>query len=274
MRNSYFIYPSLSLSRYVKYYWILNTDEDEKTYIQTIPSGCMHLVFHRRGNLHFSSNISQPKCFIRGQLSVPGNLLSQGGIDMIAVVFHPLGMIPFISCSMTEFYNQYIDIDCIDDLGLKNLKILIMNEEDINTCIQQIELLLLSRLTVVDYNYKRITSSIQLITNQPQIKMDFLANDVCLGYRHFKRVFTEYIGMNPKEYYKVIRFQRALYTLQQAPNMDITQLAYVCGYYDHSHLIKDFKSLTGSSPSQYLSSRAPYSTFFSKDCRLNLINCR
>lgn len=258
----------------MKYYWILRTDEEEKALIQTIPSGCMHLVFHRGSDLYFSSNTSQPKCFIRGQLSVSDNLLSQGRIDMIAIVFHPLGMIPFLSCPMGEFYNQYINVDNIGDCDLSNLKNLIISEEDINICIQQIESFLLNRLTVLDYNYKRITGSIQQIINHPQIKIDFLANDACLGYRHFKRVFTEYIGMNPKEYCKVIRFQRALYTLQQVPSMDITQLAYVCGYYDHSHLVKDFKSLTGVSPSEYLSFRIPYSTFFSKDCRLNLIDCR
>lgn len=258
----------------MKYYWILKTDEKEKAIIQTIPSGCMHLVFHRGDNLHFSPNSAQPKCFIRGQLSTPGNLISEGGIDMIAVVFQPLGMTPFIAHPMTEFYNQYIDTDCIGDFKLNNLKSLILNEENVNVCVQHIELFLSGRLTDMDYNYLRIAKSIQLITNQPEIKMDLLADDVCLGYRQFIRVFTKYIGMNPKEYYKVIRFQRALYTLQKTPDMEITQLAYVCGYYDHSHLIKDFKAFTGVVPLQYLASRVPYSTFFSKDCQLNLINHR
>jgi AraC-like DNA-binding protein len=271
LNNSYFIYPSAPLLSYVKYYWILKRDENEEALVQTIPSGCMHLVFHRGNNLQFSPDTSQPRCFVRGQLSAPGNILSQGGIDMIAIVFHPLGMTPFVHSPMSEFYNQYINLENLDDSELKKLSNLILNEEDVDCCIQHIEKYLLGRLTAVNYNYKRISGSIQLIKHQPQVKTEYLANEACLGYRHFKRVFTQYVGMNPKEYSRIIRFQKALYILQQVPNMEITQLAYTCGYYDHPHLIKDFQSFTGLSPSQYLSSHNPYSTFFSNDCRLNLI---
>lgn len=79
--------------------------------------------------------------------------------------------------------------------------------------------------------------------------------------------------MNPKEYYRVIRFQRILYMLQDNPEMEFTDLSYLCGFYDLSHLVKDFREFSGCSPTQYLSSRSPYSTFFSKDCRLNSIKC-
>ena len=77
--------------------------------------------------------------------------------------------------------------------------------------------------------------------------------------------------MSPKEYYRVVRFQRALYLLQNHPGMEFVDLAYSCGFYDPSHLVKDFKEFTGCSPTQYLSSHSPYSTFFSEDCRLNVI---
>ena len=167
--------------------------------------------------------------------------------------------------------NFTINIESLNDSGLRNLQNLILNEEDVHSCIQHIEKYLQNRLTTVHYNYKRIAGSIQLITNQPQLKTEYLANEACLGYRHFKRVFTQYVGMNPKEYARIIRFQKALYILQQVPDMEITQLACICGYYDHSHLVKDFQAFTGLSPSQYLSSRNPYSTFFFNDCRLNLI---
>jgi Transcriptional regulator containing an amidase domain and an AraC-type DNA-binding HTH domain len=274
MRSSAIIYPSFSLTPYIKYYWILKTDEIDPIKIQTIPSGCIHLVFHRGNNLSFDSKGSQPKNFIRGQLSTAGTLISQGDIDMIAVVFQPLGMIPFFTSSMNELYNRYIDVEDLEDAGLNNLKNFISGEVQTSVCIQQIESFLLKRLSAIDYNYKRIFSSIQLIVNEPEVDVDSLAQNACLGYRHFKRVFTDLVGVSPKEYYRIIRFQRALYTLQNSPHIELTQLAYICGYYDHSHLVKDFKAFSNCSPSQYLSTRIPYSTFFSKDCKLNLIKKR
>lgn len=271
MKSSYFIYPSLPLSQYVKYYWILRTNETESMSIQTIPSGCMHLVFHRGGNLLLSSGKPQPKCFVRGQFSVPGSLSPEGEIDMIAVILHPLAAKLFSSYPMNEFCNQYIPVEDLENRELNHLVRTVRDEADVYKCIRQIELFLQKRLMADNYNSKRIANSIQLIVNHPQVKIDSLADNACLGYRHFKRIFTEHVGMNPKEYYRVIRFQRLLYILQQRPDMEITQLAYLCGFADHSHLVKDFKSFTGVSPTQYLLSRSPYSTFFSNDCRLNLI---
>lgn len=96
MRESKILYPSPLLSQYIKYYWVLKTDETEPMVIQTIPSGCVHLVFHRGNNLHIQSKgLLQPKNFIRGQFSCYGSLVSEGSIDMIAIIFHPLGMNPF-----------------------------------------------------------------------------------------------------------------------------------------------------------------------------------
>ena len=274
MRESKILYPSPVLSQYIKYYWVLKTDEADPVVIQTIPSGCVHLVFHRGNNLNIQSRGLQPKNFLRGQFSVYGSLISEGNIDMIAIIFHPLGLNMFVRCPMGDIYNRYIDVEDLEDLGLKHLKCSISGEENIRTCIRLIELFLTNRLVNVDYNYNRIENTIEQIIHYPQIEINTFAENACLGYRQFKRIFTDYVGTNPKEYCRVIRFQRILYMLQNNPNMEIADLSYACGFYDPSHLVKDFREFSGCSLTQYLSTRSPYSTFFSEDCRLNVIKSR
>lgn len=271
MKESRILYPSPLLSPYIKYYWVLKTDEIEPVTVQTIPSGCVHLVFHRGGNLNIQSKGLQPKNFIRGQFSTYGSLISKGNIDMIAVIFHPLGLNSFIQCPMSELYNHYIGIEDLEDIALNYLKQDISNEENREICIQRIETFFMKRLVDIDYKYKRIQHSICQIISNPQIKVNTLSESACLGYRQFKRVFTNYVGISPKEYYRVVRFQRILYILQHTPEMEIADLSYSCGFYDSSHLVKDFRQFSGCSPTHYLSSRVPYSTFFSEDCRLNMI---
>lgn len=273
MRESKILYPSPLLSQYIKYYWVLKNDADEvePVMVQTIPSGCVHLVFHRGDNLHIQSKGLQPKNFIRGQFSIYGSLISEGNIDMIAVIFHPLGVRSFVQCSMDDLYNRYIDVEDLEDIELNHLKYSISSESNVQTCIQLIELFLMKRLVNTDYNYRKIENSIRQIIHYPQIEVSTLAENSCLGYRQFKRVFTNYVGTSPKEYYRIIRFQRVLFMLQNNPEIEIADLSYACGFYDPSHLVKDFREFTGCSPTQYLSSRLPYSTFFSEDCRLNII---
>lgn len=274
MKTSQILYPSPLLSRYIKYYWVLKTDEIEPLAVQTIPSGCVHLVFHRGNNLNIQSKGLQPKNFIRGQFSTHGSLISEGNIDMIAIIFHPQGLNPFMRCRMSDLYNHYINVEDLEDIELNHLKCSLSSERNVQACIQWIELFFMKRLTEVDLNFKRIENSIRQIIHHPIIDMNTLAESSCLGYRQFKRVFTEQIGMSPKEYHRVVRFQRALYILQNSPAVEIADLAYACGFYDPSHLVKDFRIFASSSPTQYLSTHAPYSTFFSKDCRLNRINHR
>ena len=107
--------------------------------VQTIPSGCVHLVFHRGENLNIQSKGLQPKNFIRGQFSTYGSLISEGSIDMIAVIFHPLGLNPFVQCSMSELYNHYIDVEDLEDIELNHLKRNISAEPAVETCIRLIE---------------------------------------------------------------------------------------------------------------------------------------
>ena len=248
MRESKILYPSPVLSQYIKYYWVLKTDEVEPVMVQTIPSGCVHLVFHRGENLNIQSKGLQPKNFIRGQFSTYGSLISVGNIDMIAVIFHPLGLNSFVQCSMNKFYNHYIDVEDLEDIELNHLKRNISAEPAVETCIQLIERFFIQRLVDANCNYQRTHHAIRQIINQPQIDVNTLAESACLGYRQFKRVFTNYVGMSPKEYYRVVRFQRALYLLQDHPGMEFVDLAYSCGFYDPSHLVKDFKEFTGCSP--------------------------
>ena len=190
---------------------------------------------------------------------------------MIAVIFHPLGLNSFVQCSMNKFYNHYIDVEDLEDIELNHLKRNISAEPAVETCIRLIERFLMQRLVDANCNYQRTHHAIRQIINQPQIDVNTLAESACLGYRQFKRVFYIYVGMSRKEYFRVVRFQRDLYLLENLPVIEFVDLAFSCGFYYSSHLVKDFKEFTGCSPTQYLSSRSLYSTFFSEGCRLNVI---
>lgn len=80
---------------------------------------------------------------------------------------------------------------------------------------------------------------------------------------HSQRIFHEYIGLNPKEFMRVVRFHKALFILQNDPSMNFTRLTYECGYYDQSHLIREFKQFAGYTPREYMAACSPHSDYFS-----------
>lgn len=64
--------------------------------------------------------------------------------------------------------------------------------------------------------------------------------------------------MTPKLFARVRRFQRAISLAGQAPTVNWARLAADCGYFDQSHLIRDFVAFSGLTPADYLRWRTPH----------------
>jgi AraC-like DNA-binding protein len=62
---------------------------------------------------------------------------------------------------------------------------------------------------------------------------------------------------------RIVRFQYALHYKWQYPQTKLTGLAYDCGFYDQSHMINEFRDLSGKTPKQYFAECEPYSDYFS-----------
>jgi methylphosphotriester-DNA--protein-cysteine methyltransferase len=71
------------------------------------------------------------------------------------------------------------------------------------------------------------------------------------------RLFSEEVGLTPKSFCRIRRFQRAVSLLHRAQVVDWADTALACGYCDQSHMIHDFRDFAaGLSPAQYLSRRS------------------
>lgn len=80
-----------------------------------------------------------------------------------------------------------------------------------------------------------------------------LATQIGVSERQLRRRFDQVLGMSPKHYLRVVRFQRALRmarSTRHKPNW--AALAEACGYFDQAHLIADFREMAGVTPSVFL----------------------
>ena len=72
-----------------------------------------------------------------------------------------------------------------------------------------------------------------------------LASVACLGKKQFERLFNELVGANPKEYARIVRFQKSLKLLQHC-----------------SEVIREFRRFSGYTPLSLLNVCKPYSDLF------------
>lgn len=258
------IQPSSLLAPYVKNYWLLRIVGESASLQRTVPTGMMSLIFHR-GNrlLSIHENELHPRAFLSGHEKTFADLEYTGQINMISVVFRPVGVRAFFDLPIITTNNLRLTAGDLEDKELFALENSLTSTEDDRLCILMIEQFLLKRLTrLAEYNLKRIETTVRLI-NLGQTDITTLADAACLSQKQFNRIFSEYIGSNPKEFSRTIRFQRALHILETQPQISFTALAYECGYFDQSHLIKEFRALSGYTPTEYIAVCPPHSDYFS-----------
>jgi AraC-like DNA-binding protein len=72
--------------------------------------------------------------------------------------------------------------------------------------------------------------------------------------RHLERVFQEQVGVSPKVFGRLLRLDHALEL--GGPESNWAEIANACGYYDQSHMVRDFRALTGVTPVEFVALRA------------------
>jgi AraC-like DNA-binding protein len=75
----------------------------------------------------------------------------------------------------------------------------------------------------------------------------YIAN---MSLRNFERRFHELVGVAPKFYFKLMRFNKAISIKTISPKKNWTGIAHECGYFDQTHMVKDFYQLSGFSPKE------------------------
>lgn len=79
-----------------------------------------------------------------------------------------------------------------------------------------------------------------------------VSSDVGLSQRRFIELFRREVGLTPKLFSRVRRFQEVVRSVHGRPEVDWARVALSCGYFDQAHFIHDFKSFSGLTPSSYL----------------------
>jgi AraC-like DNA-binding protein len=85
-----------------------------------------------------------------------------------------------------------------------------------------------------------------------------VTNRIGMSQRRFIEVFRDQVGLTPKAFCRVRRFQYVLKSIHGARDVDWAQVALDSGYYDQAHFIHDFRSFSSLTPSQYWTSRTEH----------------
>jgi AraC-like DNA-binding protein len=174
---------------------------------------------------------------------------------MILIIFKPHGVKPFFKLPINELLNENLSIRDLVKNEASELEDKLFNSKNNKQRIIHLEEFLLKRL-ILDKDFERIEHAIKIIENSKgQIKTHVIAQEVYLGIKQFERIFSKHVGLNPKKFTSIIRFQNVIQMKMKNKNANMYQLAFDNGYYDQSHFIHDIKNLTSLSPRDFFNDR-------------------
>jgi AraC-like DNA-binding protein len=187
-----------------------------------------------------------------GQQTEVSNRFVGNNFLLIQVVFKPGSLFRLTGIPSNYLTNQYIDAETVFSKDIKYVN------EKINECksfpqmIQVVEMFLINEIKRKLLNKHPLdiaTSTLFSIDTIPSV--DYLAKSACQSTRNFERYFKQRMGISPKYFLKVMRFENAFRMKNKNPNLDWFTISFSCGYYDYQHLVRDYKDLTGLSPNQF-----------------------
>jgi len=80
------------------------------------------------------------------------------------------------------------------------------------------------------------------------VRIDELCEESAISIRQVDRLFREHLGVRPKTFARIARFQNAIGLLKKDPGCTIADVAARCGYYDQSHFVHEFRRFAGAPP--------------------------
>jgi AraC-like DNA-binding protein len=227
-----------------------------------VPHGAVTLIFGLGGPLDFlpASGTGPPVdrmvSFVAGLHDVHTNTRHAGCQEGIEVDLTALGASRLLGVPATALANSVVPIDAIRDRAARELVERLADAPDWPARFRVLDEVLLRWIDDGSEPDPAIRWAWgQLDRSHGRVQVSTLAEEIGWSRRHFAARFRADIGLPPKTVGRVLRFQRAVDLLTTGPYTSISAVAATCGFADHSHLVRDFRSMAGCTPSELVTDR-------------------
>ncbi|MCU1222073.1 MAG: AraC family transcriptional regulator [Edaphobacter sp.] len=182
--------------------------------------------------------------------------------ELIGIVFQPGGTLPFFPADTDLFSNCETSLEDIWGRASEDLRNDLREAPTPEKKFAILESALLHRLSqsksphrspVIDFALTHLHRSPGTTT------IAELTRQIGLSSRHLSQLFREQVGVSPKIYCRIQRFQQVVQHLHQGVDIRWAELALTCGYYDQSHFANDFRAFSGLSPTTYSATQRRWS---------------
>jgi AraC-like DNA-binding protein len=182
-------------------------------------------------------------------------------IKFYGVHFKPAGVYPFLGIPMSELNNQVVPVDVLWGRCAAEMREQLYAAPTVQAGLLLLEKLLLARLAGTLHGLDVVQYALaQLEGQHGALSIQALSDHIGISQNHLGNQFKRMVGVPPKDVARFYRFTRAIFSFDPAKEVDWGQIAHRSGFYDLSHLNRDFVEFTGHNPTDYLLLRRRFHT--------------
>ena len=254
--------PAGPLRRFVRMLWYARAPGLEHGRERVLPNGCVQAIVNlARDYLHDcpegGPEARVAAALVVGSRSVYEIVSSADMADLIGVVFEPGGFAAFARDGADRFSNRSIGLEDLCGAWARELRDRLQGAADGRTRFRLLERFLCERMTrrmgepesaleaAVRYALGRFAEAPCMTTVRD------VARSTGWSERRFSQVFREQVGLTPKLWCRIQRFQRAVQMLHEGADVRWAELALDCGFYDQPHFANEFRAFSGVDATTY-----------------------
>lgn len=241
--------PGLPLSECVDFFWIYDGYAPPHRRERLLPTGASELVFSVDSKGRAASGVS-------GARSEALVLDTSTPFSVIAVHFRPGGSLPFFGVRSTALCNQGVALDLLWGRAADSLSDRLWNEKTADKRFNLLEEALLSRARGRFDRHPAVRYALDVFERSNGMRpVGDVIQGIALSPRRFGELFGSEVGLSPKAFCRVRRFNEVLRRIERLTDVDWADVASTCGYFDQAHFNHDFRAFAGLTPSAYLRDR-------------------
>lgn len=226
---------------------------------RVVPTGHVFIIFELDNiprntfdNTTLKPNKTYTKVWISGMHKNYISISAHQKSEMFVIQFKPFGTYPFFHFP-TENLNEKI---CASEEVFEN-ELLILRDNIIKQPTSQNKFKVAENWLSKRYDATKVPSEelltvIKKLQQEPASHLSKIIDHYPHTQKHLIDQFKKYVGLTPKYYQRIVRFNDILFQIKQQESILWSQVAYQCGYSDQSHFIKEFKHFSGFNPKEFI----------------------
>ncbi len=254
--------PPIELASWIKLFWVLEGRSHDHVPETVVADGFPELIIHFRSPFaevdRAGQFLRQPRAVACGQLTRPLVLQSSPDAGMIGIRFQPSGMAPFLATSMQELTDARVPAEDlfadVDEL-IEGIADSTNDAQRIAACSR-----FLLRSLDLDREHLSVRRALETIElARGHITVEALATLMGRSRRSSELAFQRVVGTSPKMYCRIMRFRHLIDAMSEdGQSVNWVQVALDLGFFDQSHLIRDFRRFAGASPTSFLADQTSF----------------